>query len=157
MTILSHLMFLWIYSLPFLYFLITLAVYSFSNFWLILSPYNICKSWLSNVFLKNRYKHTYSVVMEIKLGNDATCNYVETHTRFNSGNRNNKFSITNGTRKCLSGTINLCSSQVVTTNTFKSRQTKRTFSISFNVNCKRWYIIYFMEYIFCKIQYVGKA
>ena len=95
--------------------------------------------------------------MEIKLGNDATCNYVETHTRFNSGNRNNKFSITNRTRKCLSGTINLCSSQVVTTNTFKSRQTKRTFNISFNVNCKRWYIIYFMEYIFCKIQYVGKA
>ena len=38
-----------------------------------------------------------------------------------------------------------------------SQQTKRTFSIFFNLNCKSEYVIYLMEWILCKMQYVGNA
>ena len=45
----------------------------------------------------------------------------------------------------------------MTTNTFMSQQTKRTFKIFFNLNCKSEYVIYLLECILCKIQYIGKA
>ena len=46
---------------------------------------------------------------------------------------------------------------IPSTNTFMSQQTKRTFNIFFNLNCKSEYVIYLMECILCKIKYVGKA
>ena len=58
---------------------------------------------------------------------------------------------------CLSGTRTVCCNQVLTTNTFMSQQTKRTFQIFFNLNCKNEYVIYLMEWIICKMHYVGKA
>ena len=58
---------------------------------------------------------------------------------------------------CFSGASTLCCNQVLTTNTFMSQQTKRIFNILFDVNCKSEYIIYLMECILCKMQYVGKA
>ena len=45
----------------------------------------------------------------------------------------------------------------MTTNTLKSQQTKRTFNIFFNLNCKTEYVIYLMECILCKIQYDAKS
>ena len=45
----------------------------------------------------------------------------------------------------------------MTTNTFTSQQTKQTLKIFFNLNCKSEYVIYLLECILCKIQYVGKA
>ena len=80
-------------------------------------------------------------------------------TRIENG-KNKKFNIPSRTGKCtpcLSGTRTLCCNQVLTTNTFMSQQTKRTFNIFFNLNCKSEYVIYLMECILCKIQYVGKA
>ena len=71
-----------------------------------------------------------------------------------------KFNIPCRTGKCtpcLSGTRTLCCNQVLTTNTFMSQQTKRTFNIFFNLNCKSEYVIYLMECILCKMQDVGKA
>ena len=71
-----------------------------------------------------------------------------------------KFNIPSRTGKCTpcsSGTRTLCCNQVLTTNTFMSQQTKRTFNIFFNLNCKSEYVIYLMECILCKMQYVGKA
>ena len=50
-----------------------------------------------------------------------------------------------------------CCNQVLTTNTFMSQLTKRTFNIFFNLNCKSECIIYLMECILCKMQYVRKA
>ena len=50
-----------------------------------------------------------------------------------------------------------CCNQLLTTKTLMSQQTKRTFSIFFNLNCKSEYVIYLMEWILCKMQYVGKA
>ena len=38
-----------------------------------------------------------------------------------------------------------------------SQQTKQTFNIFFNLNCKSEYIIYPMECILCKTQYLRKA
>ena len=38
-----------------------------------------------------------------------------------------------------------------------SQQTKRTFNIFHKLTCKSQYAIYLMEYILCKIQYVGKS
>ena len=34
---------------------------------------------------------------------------------------------------------------------------KANINIFFNLNCKSEYVIYLMEYIICKMQYVGKA
>ena len=45
----------------------------------------------------------------------------------------------------------------MTTKTFTSQQTKQTLKIFFNLNCKSEYVIYLLECILCKIQYVGKA
>ena len=71
-----------------------------------------------------------------------------------------KFSISSRTGKftpCLPGARTLCCNQVLTTNTFMSQQAKRKFNIFFNLNCKSEYVIYLMESILCKMQYVGKA
>ena len=46
---------------------------------------------------------------------------------------------------------------VMTINTFTSQHTKRTFKISFNLTCKSEYVIYLLECILCKMQYVAKA
>ena len=80
-------------------------------------------------------------------------------TRIENG-KVKKFSITSRTGKCtpfLSGARTLCCNQVLTTNTFMSQQTMRTFNIFVNLNCKSEYVIYLMECILCKMQYVGKA
>ena len=51
----------------------------------------------------------------------------------------------------------LCCTQVVTTKTFESYQSKRTFKIFQKLNSKSNFVIYLMECTLCKIQYVGKA
>ena len=58
---------------------------------------------------------------------------------------------------CLSKTGNLCCSQLTSTMTFISQQTKRKFKIYHKVNCKSEYVIYLMECTLCNKQYVGKA
>ena len=47
--------------------------------------------------------------------------------------------------------------QIVNTQTFMSQQTKRMFNIFHRLTCKSRYVIYLMEYMLCKIQYVGKS
>ena len=51
----------------------------------------------------------------------------------------------------------LCCTQVLNIKTFMSQQTKRTFNIFHKLTCKSQYVIYLMECILCKIQYVGKS
>ena len=58
---------------------------------------------------------------------------------------------------CSSTRPSLCCTQVLNTQTFMSQQTKRTFNIFHKLTCKSQYVIYLMEYILCKIQYVGKS
>ena len=58
---------------------------------------------------------------------------------------------------CLSKTGNLCCSQLTSTVTFISQQTKRRFKIYHKVNCKSEYVIYLMECTLCNKQYAGKA
>ena len=57
---------------------------------------------------------------------------------------------------CLSETGNLCYSQLTSTMTFISQQTKRKFKIYHKVNCKSEYDIYLMECTLCNKQYLGK-
>ena len=38
-----------------------------------------------------------------------------------------------------------------------SQQTKRTFNVLHKLTCKTQYVIYLMECILCKIQYIGKS
>ena len=57
---------------------------------------------------------------------------------------------------CISTRVLLCCTQVLNTQTFMSQQTKRTFNIFHKLTCKSQYVIYLMEWILCKIQYVGK-
>ena len=47
--------------------------------------------------------------------------------------------------------------QIQKTSTFKSKQTKRTFTIFHHVNCLSKYVIYLMQRMLCNKQYVGKA
>ena len=58
---------------------------------------------------------------------------------------------------CNSTRPSLCSTQVLNTQTLMSQQTKRTFNIFHKLTCKSQYVIYLMECILCKIQYVGKS
>ena len=58
---------------------------------------------------------------------------------------------------CNSTRPSLCCTQVLKTQTFMSQQTKRTFNIFHKLTCKSQYAIYLMEYILCKIQYIGKS
>ena len=58
---------------------------------------------------------------------------------------------------CLSKTGNLCCSQLTSTTTFISQQTKRKFKIYHIVNCKSEYVIYLMECTLCNKQYIGKV
>ena len=58
---------------------------------------------------------------------------------------------------CSSTRPSLCCTQVLNTQTFMSQQTKRTFNIFYKLICKSQYVIYLMEPILCKIQYVGKS
>ena len=52
----------------------------------------------------------------------------------------NNSSITGKSTPFLSGVRTLCCNQVLTTNTFMSQQSKRTFNIFFNLNCKSEYL-----------------
>ena len=58
---------------------------------------------------------------------------------------------------CFSSKKNLCCNQIKDTTTFQSNQTKKIFDIYHNVNCKSKHIIYLLECLQCKIQYVGKS
>ena len=49
----------------------------------------------------------------------------------------------------------LCCQQVLKTTTFTSIQTRETFTIFHQVTCHSNYLIYLLECIMCKIQYVG--
>ena len=51
----------------------------------------------------------------------------------------------------------LCCQQVLKTTTFTSTQTRETFTIFHQVTCHSNYVIYLLECIMCKIQYVAKS
>ena len=51
---------------------------------------------------------------------------------------------------------NTCCKQVKTTTTFKNQQTKKTWNIFHNTNCKTEYAVYHMECTIYNLQYVGK-
>ena len=51
----------------------------------------------------------------------------------------------------------LCYQQFFKTTTFRSTQTRETFTIFHQVTCHSNYVIYLLECIMCKIQYVGKS
>lgn len=76
----------------------------------------------------------------------------------NGGTKKINFpSRTGKTTPFLFGARTLCWNQKMTKDTFTSLQTKQTFNIFFNLNCKSVCIVHLIEFILCKIQYVGKA
>ena len=58
---------------------------------------------------------------------------------------------------CNTRRNNLCCSQIRDTNEFQSSMTKEKFKIYHRVNCRSKFVIYVLECIICKIQYVGKS
>ena len=58
---------------------------------------------------------------------------------------------------CLSDTRTFCCKQVMSTASFKSSQTKRTFKIFHYIHCKYRYVLHLLECNLCKIQFVGKS
>ena len=57
---------------------------------------------------------------------------------------------------CSSTRPSLCCAQIINAQKCMSQQTERTFNIYHKLTCKTQYVIYLMECIFCKIQYLGK-
>ena len=57
-------------------------------------------------------------------------------------------------RPCLTRRDNICSQQVLKTNTFTSY---RTFKIFHQLNCKSSHLIYLIQCPICQLQYVGKS
>ena len=68
-----------------------------------------------------------------------------------------KQNVTKG--KCITCNTYWCLScqQIIATTTFESIQTKEKFSIYQKISCKGKYVIYLLECLLCKIQYVGKS
>lgn len=64
---------------------------------------------------------------------------------------------TGGCTPCLSKGENKCCKQIRRTKKFKSNRTNKSFNIFHKVNCKSKWVIYLMECIICRIQYVGKS
>ena len=64
---------------------------------------------------------------------------------------------TGWSKPCLARADTLCCKQVVDTQIFKSNITNRSYTIYHKLTCKSEYIIYIMECIKCKKQYVGKS
>ena len=58
---------------------------------------------------------------------------------------------------CNTRNFNLCCRQVRSTNKFKSNRTNEEFKIYHRVSCKSKFIIYLLECILCRIQYIGKS
>ena len=61
--------------------------------------------------------------------------------------------------KCVpcNATRCLCCQQLISTTSFKSNQTNKTFKIFHRVNWKRSFVIYPLECHICNIQYIGKS
>ena len=57
---------------------------------------------------------------------------------------------------CRSKAGSICSKKVKTTTIFKNQQTKITWKIFHNANCKTEYALYYMECTICNQQYIGK-
>ena len=60
-------------------------------------------------------------------------------------------------RPCNTSKPSLCCKQVTDTSTFRSYQTQQLYTIFHKLNCKSKFIIYLMECVLCKVQYVRKA
>ena len=70
-----------------------------------------------------------------------------------------KTKINHHTGKCVpcNSTRCLCCQQLVSTTTFKSNQTNKTFKIYHRVNCKSSFVVYQLERYICNIQYISKS
>ena len=60
-------------------------------------------------------------------------------------------------RPCLSKNGNQCCQQILRTSQFRSQITGKRYDIFHNVNCKSKLLIYLIECVICRIQYVGKS
>ena len=58
---------------------------------------------------------------------------------------------------CSANNMTLCCKQVISSSTFKSQQTNKSYTIFHEVNCSSAYVIYLMKCSLCKKQYVGKS
>ena len=61
--------------------------------------------------------------------------------------------------ECIQCNISRCFScqQIIATTTFESMQTKEKTNIYHKISCKSNYVIYLLEWLICKTQYIGKT
>ena len=84
--------------------------------------------------------------------------YLGSNTIENDKVKQSKHKKMNGSCKlCFGHTDALCCKQVITTDSFRSNTTQKSYKIFHHLNCKSKYAIYLMEYNICKLQYVGKT
>ena len=81
----------------------------------------------------------------------------QTTLRNNKVLRKNKNLTPGKCSPCRSRYNNLCCRQVQSTSSFKSHQTKETFKILHNTNCRSSNVIYLLQCQKCNIQYIGKT
>ena len=58
---------------------------------------------------------------------------------------------------CSANNRTLCCKQVISSSTFKSQQTNKSYTTFNEVNCSSAYVVYLMECTLCEKQYVGKS
>ena len=84
--------------------------------------------------------------------------YLGSNTIENNKVKRSKHKKMNGSCKpCFGRTDALCCKQVITTDSFRSNTTQKSYKIFHHLNCKSKYAIYLMECNICKLQYVGKT
>ena len=108
----------------------------------------VCKSWNTAQTNKN-LRELFQQHPITAFKRNKNLKEIIGSTRIENG-KVKKFNILSRAGKCtpcLLGTRILFGNQVLTTNRSMKQQTKRTFNIFFNLNCKSEYVIYFMECI----------
>ena len=75
----------------------------------------------------------------------------------NKVKRHTSKKMTGKSKPCFARADTLCCKHVIDAQTFKSNTTNKLYNIYHELTCKSEYVIYIMEYIKCKKQYVGKS
>ena len=105
------------------------------------------------------YKKTVSTLPIIAFRKGTSLKQIIGTNTIHNNEKLIKTKINHHTGKCVpcNSTRCLCCQQLISTATFKSNQTNKTFKIYHRVNCKSSFVIYLLECYICNIQYVGKS
>ena len=113
---------------------------------------------MAHITGKSKLKKTFSTLPIIAFRKGTSLKQIIGTNTIHNNEKLIKTKINHHTGNCVpcNSTRCLCCQQLISTTTFKSNQTNKTFKIYHRVNCKSSFVIYLLEYYICNIQYAGK-